>query len=156
MGNNVKVEIKDSTLLNITKADISLIAEEARVKLSEGLVDPLQVLVKAKKGIEMMSALEKIARPFAESKSRLSKGEVYSKYGAEISESMNGVKYDFTVCGDSEWDSINSEMLILDKKKKEREKFLKTLTKPIADSDTGEIINPPIKTGKLGLNIKIK
>lgn len=151
-----EIEVNEVTLLNLNKEYISSLTTQARNLLMDGVLDEMKLFVTAKKGLELFTQLEKIVRPFAEDKANLSKGEVYTLHGVELTETMNGVRYDFSNCNDSEWDDLNAQIKALDAQKKEREKFLKTLTKPMADPATGEVINPPIKYGKLGLNAKIK
>lgn len=154
--NKFEIEVSTTTLLNLNKDYIGSLTTQAKNLLMNGEIDEMKLFVTAKKGLELFSQLEKAVRPFAEDKARLSKGEVYALHGTEITETMNGVRYDFSNCNDSEWDDLNAKITALDEKKKEREKFLKTLTKAIADPETGEIISPPVKSGKLGLNVKIK
>lgn len=155
MENNFQIEVSADTLLNLNKDYIGSLVDQARVNLSEGFTDALKLFITAKKGQELFSQLEKTIRPYAEAETRLGKGEVYKKFGCEITEKMTGVSYDFTNCDDSEWNELSKQIEELDKKKKEREKFLKTLTKPLFDED-GVQINPPIHKGKLGLAVTIK
>ncbi len=54
--------------------------------------------------------------------------------------------YDFAACGDNEWDNLDLQIKRLTDRRKERENFLKTLKKPIADAESGDIINPPAFT----------
>lgn len=154
MENKFELEVSTSTLLNLNKEWIGKMVKQATTSVLDGWSDPIQMLVTAKKIQEIGKQLETEIRPIAESKQNVGKSGV-TVYGCEITESMNGVKYDFSACNDSEWNTLNAEMTTIKNKMTEREKFLKTLTKPIADAETGEVINPPIKTGKLGLNIKL-
>ncbi|MFD2599872.1 hypothetical protein ACFSQ3_13020 [Sphingobacterium corticis] len=158
MENNLEifnVDVSGVTLLDLNKKYIANLAEQARVALMDGQIDEMKLFVTAKKGKELFEQLEKTVRPFAESSARIGSNQIYSAFGCDITESMNGVRYDFTNCDDSEWNEMNAEMTILKKRMSDREKFLKTLTKPMADPESGEIINPPIKSGKLGLNVRI-
>lgn len=155
MQNEFQLEVSTDVLLNLNKDYIGSLVEQARLNLSDGQIDALKLLVTAKKGQELFSQLEKTVRPYAEAETRLGKGEVYKKFGCDITERMTGVSYDFTNCDDAEWNELSAQIEALDKKKKEREKFLKTLTKPLFDED-GVQINPPIHKGKLGLAVTIK
>lgn len=89
-------------------------------------------------------------------KIKLQKGEELSMFNATITEKESGVKYDFSYCEDGEWDSLNREMETIKAKLKIREDFLKTLRKEFIDEDTGEVIQPPLRTGSLGYQISIK
>lgn len=155
MNQEFEIEVSPSKLLDLNKDYISQTVEQARVNLSEGFTDALKLFITAKKGQELFTQLEKVIRPYAEQETRLGKGEVYKKYGCEISERMTGVSYDFSVCDDEEWNELSNQIAELDKKKKDREKFLKTITKPIFD-ENGVEIKPPIQKGKMGLAISIK
>ena len=64
-------------------------------------------------------------------------------------------KFDYESCGDPVWNRMNNELEILKAKVKERESFLKTLTKSmemnIMDPDTQEFhegvtLHPPVKS----------
>lgn len=155
MKQEFEIEVSPSKLLDLNKDYISQTVEQARVNLSEGFTDALKLFITAKKGQELFTQLEKVIRPYAEQETRLGKGEVYKKYGCEITERMTGVSYDFSVCDDEEWNELSNQISELDKKKKEREKFLKTITKPIFD-ENGVEIKPPIQKGKMGLAVSIK
>lgn len=153
--NNFELEVSPSTLLDLNKSYISNVLEQARQNLSDGNVDALKLFITAKKGQELFTQLEKTVRPYAEQETRLGKGEVYKKFGCEITEKMTGVSYDFTNCDDSEWNDLTEKIEELTSKRKEREKFLKTITKTIFD-ENGVEIKPPIMKGRLGLNVSIK
>lgn len=155
MNQEFEIEVSPSKLLDLNKDYISQTVEQARVNLSEGFTDALKLFITAKKGQELFTQLEKVIRPYAEQETRLGKGEVYKKYGCEITERMTCVSYDFSVCDDEEWNELYNQIAELDKKKKEREKFLKTITKPIFD-ENGVEIKPPIQKGKMGLAVSIK
>lgn len=79
-----------------------------------------------------------------------------SKYGTKLELAETGTKYNFTVCGDPEWNYYTAEAAKIKKKIEQREAFLKMLTNPypvgnVIDPGTGEVhedveLNPPIKT----------
>ena len=79
-----------------------------------------------------------------------------SKYGTILELAETGVKYDFTSCGDPVWGYLEEEIKKLDKLKKNREKFLKTISKSfpignVLNDITGELyedvtLHPPVKT----------
>lgn len=155
MNQEFEIQVTPTILLDLNKDYISQYVEQAKQNLSEGHTDALKLFITAKKGQELFTQLEKTIRPYAEQETRLGKGEVYKKYGCDITEKMTGVSYDFTTCDDEEWNELSNQIAELDKKKKEREKFLKTITKPIFD-ENGVEIKPPIQKGKMGLAISIK
>lgn len=147
------------TLLDLNKDYLGKIVQSLTADVSNGNQDAIKVLVYAKKGAELFSALEKSIRPYAEENSRISKGEVLKQFNCEISERESGVKYDFTACNDPEWNELNQSIEKLSEQIKAREAFLKTLTKPldivVNDAEVVTVL-PPIRSGKLGIVIKIK
>ncbi len=80
--------------------------------------------------------------------------------GAMITKSEHGTKYDFSNCGDPEWEKRDHSFMCAKNRLKEREDFLKALKEPLNtfDEETGETftIKPPIKTSTSGLNVTIK
>ncbi len=76
-------------------------------------------------------------------------------FGAKFSKTTVGVKYDFDVCQDSEWQDIKEHAENYKAKLKEREDFLKALKQPVVNPDTGEMIYPANKTGKETLSVKL-
>lgn len=146
-----------SGLIKLNKSEIKERSNEIKQRVLDGELNPLDVLIMAKKGIESFKQLETDIRPIAEEESY---GKGYVKHGVSVEEKMNGVKYDFSNCGDKEWEEINAEFEAIKLRKEKRETFLKTLTKPLelVDTDTGETytIHPPIKSGKIGLTLTIK
>ncbi len=149
------VALELSNLLTMTKSDVASVVSDIANRVKDGWADPIDAMIYAKKGEtvfkEVISAIkDSVVLP---------QGSSYSKHNAELVEKMTGVKYDFTNCGDAEWNELNAEKVELDKKIKEREKFLKTITKPTnIITDDGEVltINPPIKSGSLGIAITLK
>lgn len=79
-----------------------------------------------------------------------------SKYGkshqfgdCRLEESESGVKYDYSMCGDSKLADMYATMEALKADIKEREEMLKRLPRAgMADPDTGEILFPPVKSSK--------
>lgn len=138
---------------SLNKADIESTASDLERRVKDGELDELEVLIVAKKLAELAKAIDEKIRPIADDKVKLGKGEKYTKFDVELSRSWTGVKYYFDKCGDNEWNQASS-------RKKEREDFLKSLSKTtiIVDEDTGEAItlHPPIKTGKESLQLKLK
>jgi ribonuclease BN (tRNA processing enzyme) len=111
---------------NLTKESITLLADHITEKAREGEENPLHSLVKIRFMKNVIEAAEVQVKQMAtEEASRLSKsGETV--IGTEV-----------TYSEDKEWNDLKNKL-------KKREDMLKGLTKPMADPDSGEIINPPI------------
>lgn len=79
-----------------------------------------------------------------------------AKYGSchqfgdcRLEESEAGVKYDYTVCGDSRLSALYTTKKAIEADIKEREAMLKTLPAAgMADPLTGEILYPPARSSK--------
>lgn len=144
--------IKLSELESLSKSDLLSLSNQLMTPVDDGEVDPLKQLINIKKLIFLLEDLEPKVRAIAEEKTFLSRGEKMIIGGAEISEKDNA-RYDYKVCNDP---ALNKAQQTV----KDRQTFLKTLKEKIVlvDEDSGETteIFPPIKSGKLGLNISIK
>lgn len=147
-------------LLDLNKSYIGDIVKMATRSVTEGHYDPITALVYAKKGQELYTQLEKAVRPIAEDKQRLAKGEVYTLHSADVAQRESGVKYDFSVCGDLEYDELKAKHEALSAELKAKEEYLKKVYKPVetVNEDTGETytVNPPIRSGKMGLTVSLK
>lgn len=154
------LQLSTDSLINLNKAYMAEIVNAATLAVTDGHADEVKMLVLAKKGQELFKQLETSIRPIAEDKVKLGKGEIYTKFGVAISQKENGVSYDFTACNDPQWERLKQSADEANSSLKNREKTLKTFTKPVdvLDPETGEVteVQPPIRSGKLGLNLSIK
>lgn len=121
--------------------------------VEDGEVSPLEMAVKTKAVVETFKAVgdSKVLKDAVYNESlKYGKGEQMAYGGAKVQVKEGGVKYDFSVCGDPEWDELNRQMEELKAKMKEKEDWLKGNTKPITvlDEATGEVstIYPPART----------
>lgn len=142
----------------VTKDTIREKVQAVVETIREGITDPIEALVFAKKMGELAKLLEANVREFAESKGVGSAG--LEMFACKLSEAMTGVKYDYSSCEDQTWNALTKQADELAAKIKAREKFLQTVSvKQITgDSDTGEAweVKPAIKSGKLGLKVEMK
>lgn len=142
-----------NSLMESNKAHRTTLAQTVVQDVRDGLLDPTQVFIYANKGQEFFKSVIDNVRPIVASK-QIQKGGIKS-YNSEIIEKKNPDSYDFSVCGDFEWDSLNAQLAEIKEKIKDRETFLKTLKEPMATMD-GEVINPPAITyGALNVAIKL-
>jgi hypothetical protein len=136
------------------KAFRTTLAQSVVQDVNEGNLDATQVLIYACKGEEFFKSVIDNVRPIVAGK-QIQKGGI-KLYESEIIEKKNPDKYDFSVCGDTEWDTLNTQMLRIKTQLKDRETFLKTLKEPMATMD-GEIINPPAITyGAMNVSVSLK
>lgn len=142
-----------NSLMESNKAFRTELAQTVVQDVRDGLLDPTQVFIYANKGKEFFDSVVNNVRPIVASK-QIQKGGIKS-YHSEIIEKKNPDSYDFSVCGDFEWDNLNAQLTEIKEKIKERETFLKTLKEPMATM-YGEVINPPAITyGALNVAIKL-
>jgi hypothetical protein len=144
---------------SLDKATIINQSQLVRDNILDGNLDALQVLISAKKMQELGKQLEEVSRPIAEDKVVLGRGEVYKLQSVEVVEKTIGSRTDYSTCNDPEWDSLQQALCDIKDAIKKREAFLSAITSAttIVTND-GEIItiNPPIKSGRLGLSLTIK
>lgn len=106
--------------------------------------------------VELSGKLDFISKVCLEAKNSLKEKTIkevedgFSAKGYKVEVCEAGVSYDYSRCNDSEYKELIDQMNALQKRIKDREKFLKSL-KPegfeYVDSDTGEVIKlyPPVK-----------
>lgn len=150
------VSLELSKLLTFDKADIFEVVSGVIERVNDGWVDPLDALIYAKKGELLFK--EVISGIKAKVEIPTEKG--YTKYNAQLTEKMTGVKYDYSACGDTEWNELQSQIEALTEKRKERETFLKSIKKEttIVNDDTGEVetLQPAVKSGSLSISLTLK
>jgi len=157
----------DNQLINFEGLQLQSLNKEAivsqglliRDNINDGYLDALEVLISAKKMQELGKQLEDVSRPIAEDKTRLQKGEVYKTQSVEVVEKTIGSRTDYSNCNDEVWEKLQQDLSDLKEAIKQREAFLNALTSQttIVTND-GEIVtlNPPIKSGRIGLSLTIK
>lgn len=106
--------------------------------------------------VELSGKLDFISKVCLEAKNSLKEKTIkeveegFSAKGYKVEVCEAGVSYDYSRCNDSEYKELIDHMNALQKRIKDREKFLKSL-KPegfeYVDSETGEVIKlyPPVK-----------
>jgi len=111
------------------------IAERMLFNVDEGHANPLTIFIKLRNLQAAVEMAIDLVKPLA-----LEEGQKLSKTGEKISGvqvSVVGGKRSCDYSNDREWTGLKEKI-------KDREEFLKGLQKPMADIETGEIINPPI------------
>lgn len=144
-------------LMPSTQMEIDKMFSILKNEILSGNENPLKLEVQLK----AMEELIKKLRSDAEIKDQMiDEGMKYPEksfelYGAKFTKTTVGVKYDFTGCNYADYENCKIEFEKAKAELKSKEDFLKALKKPVADPDSGEIINPPIKTGKESLSVKL-
>lgn len=150
----------NNSLFAFSKDGIRQVAMDMVNRVQNGEVSGIDALIYVKKAAELFGEAEKNIRPIAESQYHLAKGEKQNLHNVEIVEAETGVKYDYAACQDLEWIELNTKSEAIKEALKERESFLKNVTKSmeLVNTETGETytVYPPIRSGKLGLKLTIK
>ena len=119
------------TEFNLTRSQIDFFAQKALNEIDTGLYNPLSIHLCLK---AMEESIKKIKERISEQVMQEAEkyGKSFEYMGAKFQMSQRRT-YDYSV--DDTWAKINRSL-------KQREELLKYLTSPLADTETGEIINP--------------
>lgn len=150
------LQLELQNFINADKDRIKDIATKAYNSVMDGEADAVDSLIFIKKGSELFKELDSKIRPVAEGKSI---GKDYVRFGVKVEESMTGVSYDFSNCGDPFYEEALSEFESAKQTLEERKTFLKSVTKPmdiIINEAEVYTIQPPVKSGKLGFKLTVK
>jgi hypothetical protein len=131
------------------KSEIERVANEMVQGIIDGNVQTEKALLTIRAiRMAMESAEDKIKDQVIDELHRRGK-EGFDVYGAKVNLKELGVKYDYTNCLDPIWNDLDAELKRVSDLKKEREAFLKSITKAMTyvDDSTGEVvtIQPPIR-----------
>lgn len=125
-------------------------ANNAISAIIEGDIDPITAHI----NISRMEAA--IAKVKADERVRDITLRELAKYGKKqsfgdctLEECEAGVKYDYSICGDSELAELENAKFMLDAKIKARQQFLKHIPiSGMASPETGELVYPPARSSK--------
>lgn len=153
-----ELEVSTKGLLQSDKAQLSTIVNNAVNSVKDGNVDKLDAYIFAKKletlGKDLAGKLKPIAETVPIGKAGL------TKYNAELSEGMQGVKWDYSECGDLILNELLTQQAELKEQIDNRQKFLQTVIKKdtpvITEEGETYTVNPPVKSGALGITVKLK
>ena len=144
------------TTEQIIKAPISIpeAIQKTKAYILSGEVDPLEMWAD-------MSRYEKIFKAGKDDPQvkdyalrELSKyGSGHQLHDCKLEESEAGVKYDYSVCGNSTLTELYEARAELDQQIKERETMLRNLAGGMFDPITGEELRRPIKTSKTTIKV---
>ena len=126
----------------------------------DGEIDPLRAVAKIRFLSDMLAAALKDDRVKDVVLSEIDKngGKEATAFGVKFSQKEMGVSYDFSVCGDPEYDRLAKEMEALKSQMKEREKYLLGIPSegiPMVDQETGDCykIIRPLRRASLNYSV---
>lgn len=136
-----------SVLKLIEPKDCSRFAQLAASLVHEGHIDAIDVEVLVKAWEKAFKELRTAIKDNVSNEGmKHGENQRFSLMGGEYSYTAVHTEYDYKVCNDPEWNELTEA-------KKNRESFLKTITKPL-DVRVGDelvTINPPLKKITMGI-----
>lgn len=128
----------------MSKKELAKLAQDtAAGVVNHGVLNSLEVYIRAKKLTEFATELAKAMKDQAEKEARLeqSKG-AFEKYGAKITHSSGRSTWHYDNCNDPIYKSLLAEKKDIDERVKEREKFLQSVPEgglQVLDTNSGEV-----------------
>ena len=115
---------------------------------------PLELLVKSEAVIQLLDGIRAdLKEVVIEELSKYPQGKV-EVLGSELAKMESGVKYIYDQ--DYTWCKLNDEIESRKFALKEREKMLRSITTPMVDPETGEVIHPVTKISTTTFKISLK
>jgi hypothetical protein len=149
-----------NTLLETSKIERSNFVSQVIEALENGEANPLHVHLQVKCTEELIKGILSNDRYKELTVSEAEKhGKSFEFHNAGFQLKETGVKYDFTSCNDEIWNELNSQIEALEKVKKDREKFLKTISGSLeVITKHGEVVNisPPAKSSTTSIAVTLK
>jgi hypothetical protein len=146
-------------LMPSTKDQIKSFVHKTVTELKDGYSNPLAYYVQLKAVETTIKDLlaNKEVREMVSTEAK-KHGLTFELHGVKIEYSENiSPKYDYTVCGDIEWDEMQVQLKELQEKIKLRETFLKAIPANATIMDeNGVKLFPPTKTASEGIKVTLK
>jgi hypothetical protein len=146
-------------LMPSTKNQIKSFVHKTVTELKDGYTNPLAYYVQLKAVETTIKDLlaNKEVREMVSMEAK-KYGKTFDLQGVKIEYSENiSPKYDYTVCGDIEWDEMQVQLKELQEKIKLRETFLKSIPANATIMDeNGVKLFPPTKTASEGIKVTLK
>lgn len=115
---------------------------------------PLELLVKSEAVIQLLDGIRAdLKEVVIEELSRYPQGKA-EVLGSELSKMESGIKYIYDQ--DYTWCKLNDEIESRKFALKEREKMLRSITAPMVDPETGEVVHPATKISTTTFKISLK
>jgi len=147
-------------LFTPTKEGIQSFVNRTIDLVKGGEINPLELKLYLKTMEKIIEGIDAGIKESARDEAEKYGERKFAFHGAEIELANTYTKYDYSQCGDPELNEAEKEIKLLSEVKKQREKFLQTITNSltITNQETGECfdINPPAKMVTKGIKITIK
>lgn len=143
-----------------TQTQVDNFSDQVIESVKSGEANSLEILVQLKAFEKASERILKEIKDNLLTEAGKHPGDKFEFAGAEITKADTFTKYDYSACGDPQWQRFNHEAEAATKWLKEREAFLKAVKAPFSllDEGTGEVsqILPPKVTRIQGLKVSIK
>lgn len=147
-------------LLPESKVQISIFADRLIESVKNGQESALKIKSFLKKMEEVLKRFDSETKDEQLNEANGYPEKKFNLHGYDIEKSEVGVKYDYSKCDDPVWSELSVRFKNLQGELKERETFLKTITKPttIVIDESGEVvtINPAARSASDGLKFSMK
>jgi len=153
--------MKTTSLINVmpsNKVQVNDFVQQTKDIIMSGNENPLKIAVQLRALEEVIKKLrtDSQIQDYTLEEAQKEGIKTFKIFGAEISIKETGTKYDYSICNDILLDNLYGELSVLKKKIKDREDMLKTISQDNpAVSLEGEVLEPPLKTSKTGISIKL-
>ena len=145
--------------IDYSKSAVADVSCEIIKGLQEGTLTPLDVALRFKAMKSVIEQVKGVLDPMARADAERYGEKSFVFGNAKIDLAEVGTKYDFSNCGDAEYNRLAAELKALEIKVAEREKFLKAIKVSIVvvDEVSGEIskVFAPIKTSTSSIKITL-
>lgn len=148
------------TLTTSTKLEVATRANQIIMAVQEGGLDALKAKVICKGWEQLAKQVQDGIDYYALNAATNYGAKTFDVYGASVQMKETGVRYDYSECGDKEWEKLTDQINALTAKRKELEKVLAAHHEKWVKTDiiTGEVyeVMPPVRYGKESLAITLK
>ena len=146
-----KVEL---STIEPSKFSVEMLKSQIVTHFMETGESPLELLVKSEAVIQLLDGIRAdLKEVVIEELSKYPQGKA-EVLGSELSKMESGIKYIYDQ--DYTWCKLNDEIESRKFALKEREKMLRSITAPMVDPETGEVVHPATKISATTFKISLK
>lgn len=146
-----KVEL---STIEPSKFSIEMLKNQIVSHFMETGESPLELLVKSEAVVQLLDGIRAdLKEVVIEELSKYPQGKA-EVLGSELSKMESGIKYIYDQ--DYTWCKLNDEIESRKFALKEREKMLRSITAPMVDPETGEVVHPATKISTTTFKISLK
>lgn len=143
-------------LMPSTNNEIDTMFVKIKQEILSGNEDPLKLEVQLKSIEDLVKRLRKDQDIKAQLMVECDKypDKTFESNGAKFTKTSRA-SYDYESSEDSIWSDLKTKETDIKTKLKDRETFLKAIKEEVVNSETGEVIYPPIKSSSESISVKL-